>query len=171
VGKDWIVSLDGEAFPIKLKARHEGARIKFVGDGKIEVLTDWRPGQPLCIATINGKKIAVKVTPCDSGYCMRWRGAKITASVQSPRVAELSRHMLEKVAPDTSNLLLCPMPGLIVNIAVKEGEEVEEGQALATVEAMKMENILRAEKKGTIMLIHAIAGESLAVDEVILEFE
>ena len=78
--------------------------------------------------------------------------------------------MPEKIAPDTSKLLLCPMPGLVVSIAVAEGEEVEEGQPLATVEAMKMENILRAEKKATVAKINAAAGDSLAVDDVIMEF-
>jgi len=79
--------------------------------------------------------------------------------------------MPEKVAPDTSKMLLCPMPGLIVKINVEEGEEVQEGQALCTVEAMKMENILRAERKGTVSKINAAPGDSLAVDEVIMEFE
>jgi propionyl-CoA carboxylase alpha chain len=79
--------------------------------------------------------------------------------------------MPEKIAPDTSKLLLCPMPGLIVKVNVEVGDEVQEGQALCTVEAMKMENILRAEKKGTVAKINAAAGESLAVDEVIMEFE
>ena len=80
--------------------------------------------------------------------------------------------MPEKAAhPDTSNLLLCPMPGLLVSLAVAEGDEVREGQALATVEAMKMENVLRAERGGRIARIAAAKGDSLAVDEVILEFE
>ena len=79
--------------------------------------------------------------------------------------------MPEKVAPDTSKLLLCPMPGLVVKLDVAEGDEVQEGQALCTIEAMKMENILRAEKKGTVSKINAGAGDSLAVDDVIMEFE
>jgi propionyl-CoA carboxylase alpha chain len=79
--------------------------------------------------------------------------------------------MPEKVAPDTSKLLLCPMPGLVVKLNVEEGEEVEEGQALCTIEAMKMENILKAEKKGVVSKINASAGDSLAVDEIIMEFE
>jgi propionyl-CoA carboxylase alpha chain len=79
--------------------------------------------------------------------------------------------MLEKVAADTSKMLLCPMPGLIVRVDVAEGEEVQEGQALAVVEAMKMENILRAERKGVVSKINAAAGDSLQVDEVIMEFE
>ncbi len=91
--------------------------------------------------------------------------------VRSPRQAELAELMLEKVAPDTSKMLLCPMPGLIVRVDVAPGDTVEEGQALAVVEAMKMENILRAERKGTVSKVNASAGDSLAVDDVILEFE
>ncbi|WP_428982291.1 acetyl-CoA carboxylase biotin carboxyl carrier protein subunit [Oricola cellulosilytica] len=79
--------------------------------------------------------------------------------------------MPEKVAPDTSNLLLCPMPGLVVALHVKEGDEVQEGQALAMIEAMKMENVLRAEKAGTVASIPVEVGDSLAVDAVIMEFE
>jgi len=91
--------------------------------------------------------------------------------VRTPRQAELAGLMLEKVAPDTSKMLLCPMPGLIVKLDVAVGDEVQEGQALCTVEAMKMENILRAERKGVVSKINAEAGASLAVDDVILEFE
>jgi propionyl-CoA carboxylase alpha chain len=91
--------------------------------------------------------------------------------VRTPRQAELAGLMLEKVPADTSKYLLCPMPGLIVKINVAVGDEVQEGQALATVEAMKMENILRAEKKGVIKSVNATAGASLKVDEVIMEFE
>lgn len=91
--------------------------------------------------------------------------------VRTERQAELARMMPEKVAPDTSKLLLCPMPGLIVKVDVNVGDDVQEGQALCTVEAMKMENILRAEKKGVVAKVNAGAGDSLAVDDVILEFE
>jgi propionyl-CoA carboxylase alpha chain len=91
--------------------------------------------------------------------------------VRTPRHAELATLMPEKVAPDTSKLLLCPMPGLIVKVDVEVGDEVQEGQALCTVEAMKMENILRAEKKSKVTKINATAGDSLAVDDVIMEFE
>ncbi len=95
----------------------------------------------------------------------------VLARVRSPRVAELALLMPEKLPPDTSKLLLCPMPGVITGISVGEGDEVEAGQALATVEAMKMENILRAEKRGRVARVAAKPGDSLAVDEVILEFE
>jgi propionyl-CoA carboxylase alpha chain len=91
--------------------------------------------------------------------------------IRSPRHAELARLMPEKLPPDTSKMLLCPMPGLIVKIDVEIGQEVQEGQPLCTVEAMKMENILRAERKGIVSKINASPGDSLAVDEVIMEFE
>jgi propionyl-CoA carboxylase alpha chain len=95
----------------------------------------------------------------------------VVARVRSPRIAKLALLLPEKAPPDTSKLLLCPMPGVITAIAVGEGDRVEAGQALATVEAMKMENVLRAERRGVIKRVVASAGQSLAVDELILEFE
>ena len=91
--------------------------------------------------------------------------------MRTPLQAEMARMMPVKVPPDTSKLLLCPMPGLVVKLDVAVGDEVQEGQALCTIEAMKMENILRAEKQATVGKINAAEGDSLAVDEVILELE
>jgi propionyl-CoA carboxylase alpha chain len=105
------------------------------------------------------------------GFRMRLRGADLKVHVRTPRQHTLAGLMLEKAPPDTSKFLLCPMPGLIVKINVAEGEEVQEGQALATVEAMKMENILKAERRGVVKAVKASAGASLKVDDVILEFE
>ena len=105
------------------------------------------------------------------GFNIRFRGADLKVHVRSPRQAELAKLMPEKLPPDTSKMLLCPMPGLIVKVDVAVGDEVQEGQALCTVEAMKMENILRAEKKSVVTKINAGAGDSLAVDDVIMEFE
>ncbi len=171
VGTDWVVSLNGEDFALSMKAKNEGARVKFTNGEKMKVLTDWRPGQKLLKATINGEPIAVKVRAIPAGYELAYRGATIKAIVLSPRMAELNSLMPEKVAPDTSKQLLCPMPGLLVKILVEEGDEVQDGQALAVVEAMKMENTLRAERKSVVSKINAAAGDSLAVDEVIMEFE
>ena len=175
VGKDWIVSLSepevkGE-FALRMKAKNEGAKVKFEDGTKMKILTDWRPGQKLLHASVNGEKMAVKVSSTAGGYQLRYRGATIDARIMTPRIASLNALMLEKTPPDTSKQLLCPMPGLIVSIAVSEGDEVQEGQALATVEAMKMENILRAEKKSRVLKVNVQAGDSLAVDEVIMEFE
>jgi len=157
-----------------------GAEIENVGSGKLkfryhrekyEVKTDWRPGKSFASINVGNETLALKVDPTHTGYRIRWRGADMDVKLISKRQARYLKLMPEKIPPDTSKLLLCPMPGLVVSIAVEEGEEVQEGQALATVEAMKMENILRAEKKGRISKIVAAAGDSLAVDEVIMEFE
>ena len=102
---------------------------------------------------------------------MTTRGAAHDVRALTPRAAALAAYMIEKIPPDLSRFLLCPMPGLLVTLNVGEGDKVEAGQPLATVEAMKMENILRAEKSGIVKMVRATAGESLAVDAVILEFE
>jgi len=133
--------------------------------------TGWCPGQSLGLFTVAGEVIAAKVDLAGAAVRLRWRGMDVLARVRSPRVAEFALLMPEKLPPDTSKLLLCPMPGVITGISVGEGDEVEAGQALATVEAMKMENILRAEKRGRVVRVAAKPGDSLAVDEVILEFE
>ncbi|HEX9856882.1 MAG TPA: DUF2118 domain-containing protein, partial [Paracoccaceae bacterium] len=120
---------------------------------------------------VDGVPLVMKVGKIPSGFRLRLRGADLKCHVRTPRQAELAGHMLEKQAPDTSRFLLCPMPGLVVKVSVEVGDEVQEGQALATVEAMKMENILRAEKRGVVKKINANAGTSLRVDDVIMEFE
>ncbi|MGI9353985.1 MAG: acetyl-CoA carboxylase biotin carboxylase subunit [Rhizobiaceae bacterium] len=170
VGRDWVINLDNEIFRLRLKAKNEGAKITFEDGTRMKVLTAWRPGSELLHATVGGKTMAVKVASTAGGYSLRYRGATLDATVMSPRLAELDALMLKKEAADTSKQLLCPMPGLIVSISVSEGDEVQEGQALATIEAMKMENTLRAEKKSTVTRINVEAGDSLAVDEVIMEF-
>ena len=113
----------------------------------------------------------IQLVPTRSGYRMTTRGAKHDVRVLPAHVAQYARHMIEKVPPDLSKFLICPMPGLLVSLHVGEGDEVQPGQPLATVEAMKMENILRAEKTGTVKKVNAAQGDSLAVDEVILELE
>lgn len=115
--------------------------------------------------------MAVKVDLVGTGIRLRWRGIDVVARVRSPRVAELARLMPKKLPPDTSKMLLCPMPGVVTSITVKAGDTVEAGQSLAVVEAMKMENILRAEKRATVKRVAIAAGASLAVDELIMEFE
>ncbi len=121
--------------------------------------------------TVDGTPLVMKVGKISGGFRLRLRGADLKCHVRTPRQAELAKLMLEKLPPDTSKFLLCPMPGLIAKIMVAVGDEVQDGQALATVEAMKMENILKAERKGVVKAIRAAAGSSLKVDEVIMEFE
>ncbi len=172
VGKDWVVTLQGEEFRVKVKADLDGSTVKHKKGGPSHrVTSDWTPGDRLAALEINGEPLVLKVDKATSGFRLRTRGADMRVHVRTPRQAELAALMPEKQAADTSKLLLCPMPGLIVKLDVEVGQEVQEGQALCTVEAMKMENILRAEKKGVISKINAAAGDNLAVDDVIMEFE
>ena len=171
VGDDWVVTLQGQAFAVRIRADHEGSTVGFEDGSELRVESDWVPGQMLARLSVGKAELAVKVAKIPMGFRMRLRGADLKVHVQSPRQKELSGLMLEKLPPDTSKLLLCPMPGLIVKISVEEGQEVQEGQALATVEAMKMENILKAERRGVVKTIKATPGASLKVDEVIMEFE
>ncbi len=171
VGADWVVSLAGRDFPLTVLADREGASVRFADGALMRVESDWVPGEPLAVLEIDGIRVVAKVAPIPMGFRMRHRGADLAVKVRTPRQFELAAHMLEKLPPDTSKLLLCPMPGLVVSIAVAEGDEVQEGQALCSVEAMKMENVLRAERRSVVAKINAAPGDSLAVDAVIMEFE
>ncbi|WP_127115066.1 acetyl-CoA carboxylase biotin carboxylase subunit [Shimia sediminis] len=171
VGKKWVVTLQGEEFAVKVKADKKGSTVKFADGDKLRVTSNWTPGDQLATLKVGGEKLVLKVGKISGGFRIRSRGADLSVHVRTPRQAELAKLMPEKVAPDTSKLLLCPMPGLIVKVDVEVGDEVQEGQALCTVEAMKMENILRAEKTTVVTKINASAGDSLAVDDVIMEFE
>ena len=170
VGTDWVVRLQGEWYEAVIGADKEGATID-IGEDTIRVESDWTPGQSLARLDVDGTPLVLKVGKLPGGFRIRYRGADLPVHVFTPRQAKLAALMPEKVPADTSKMLLCPMPGLIVNVNVAEGDEVQEGQALCTVEAMKMENILRAEKKGVVTKINAAAGDSFAVDDVIMEFE
>ncbi|MEO1533633.1 MAG: biotin/lipoyl-containing protein, partial [Pseudomonadota bacterium] len=147
--------------------------------GQRDIDLIWSPGEVIAEASVSGplsrdskrRSMTVKVEERTEGFRIRYRGADLEVTVRSPRAAELAALMPEKEVADTSKMLLCPMPGVVVSLAVVEGEAVEEGQALCTVEAMKMENVLRAERKGTVKQINAEPGASLAVDDVIMEFE
>ncbi len=171
VGKDWVVTMDGTRFDLKVKADKDGATVKHSGGDKHRVSSDWVPGKSLAVLDVDGAPLVLKIDKITSGFRVRTRGADMRVHIRTPAQAELAALMIEKVAPDTSKLLLCPMPGLIVKVDVSVGDQVEEGQALCTVEAMKMENILRAERKGVVSKINASAGDNLAVDDVIMEFE
>ena len=172
VGTEWVVSLQGQDYPVTIEADHDGSTVTFDDGSALRVASDWTPGDSLAKIAIEGTDgLVLKVGKISGGFRIRSRGADLKVHVRTPRQAELAKLMPEKLPPDTSKLLLCPMPGLVVKINVEEGEEVQEGQALCTIEAMKMENILRAEKKGIVSKINAAPGASLAVDEVIMEFE
>ncbi len=170
VGADWVIRLQGQEYAVTIAADRDGATVRLNGS-EYRITSDWRPGQPLARLMVDGAALVMKVARIPGGYRLRLRGADLRAQVFAPRMAELAALMPEKLPPDTSKLLLCPMPGLVVSLNVAEGDAVFEGQALCTVEAMKMENILRAERNGTVAKINAAPGASLAVDDVIMEFE
>jgi propionyl-CoA carboxylase alpha chain len=171
VGEAWVVSLQGQDYEVTIAADREGSTVTFGDGAALRVSSDWTPGDQLAHLMVGGDPLVLKVGKVSGGFRIRSRGADIKVHVRTPRQAELAALMPEKLPPDTSKLLLCPMPGLIVKVNVSEGDEVQEGQALCTVEAMKMENILRAEKKAIVTKINAGPGDSLAVDDVIMEFE
>ena len=171
IGDDCVVTLQGQTLPVQISADRDGSDVTFDDGAVLRVESDWTPGQSLARLSVGGEQIALKVDKATHGFRVRFRGADMKVKVRSPRQAELAALMPEKLPPDTSKMLLCPMPGLIVKVDVEVGDVVQEGQALCTVEAMKMENILRAEKKAKVTKINAGAGDSLAVDDVIMEFE
>ncbi|MBC7740121.1 MAG: acetyl/propionyl-CoA carboxylase subunit alpha, partial [Candidatus Saccharibacteria bacterium] len=171
VGNVWVVEAQGAAFAVTIAADPAGSTVRFEDGTAMRVNSDWRPGQSLARLMVDGEVLVMKVGKIPMGFRLRLRGADLKCFVRTPRAAELARLMIEKLPPDTSRFLLCPMPGMLVRVSVAVGDEVQEGQTLATVEAMKMENILKAERRGVVKAVRAEAGESLKVDAVILEFE
>ncbi|MGN7294872.1 acetyl-CoA carboxylase biotin carboxylase subunit [Rhizobium sp. SAFR-030] len=171
VGTDWVVQLGEISHAVSLSGSGEAIVVAFEDGGRLTLASDWHPGARHAHVIAEGETLGVKIDLVGSAIRLRLRGMDVTARVRSPRVAELARLMPVKLPPDTSRLLLCPMPGVITSIAVTAGETVEAGQTLATVEAMKMENVLKAERRGVVKRVAATAGQSLAVDELILEFE
>ncbi|CAN7572396.1 acetyl-CoA carboxylase biotin carboxylase subunit [Neorhizobium tomejilense] len=171
IGKDWVVTLAGFEEAVTLETGPDGAGVRFGDGAQLSVASGWLPGQSHARFHVGGETMGVKVNLVGSAIRLRWRGMDVTARVRSPRVAELARLMPKKLPPDTSKMLLCPMPGVITSVSVKAGDAVEAGQTLATVEAMKMENVLKAERRGIVKHVAASQGQSLAVDELIMEFE
>ncbi|UZK70718.1 acetyl/propionyl/methylcrotonyl-CoA carboxylase subunit alpha [Sphingomonas sp. S1-29] len=139
-------------------------------ESPLDVVTGWKPGQRQFVATIDDEAITVGVKRTRTGWRLNAHGRTHVVRVMTVRAADLAAHMIEKVPPDLSKFLLCPMPGMLSALHVAEGDAVEAGQPLATVEAMKMENILRAERPGVVGKIHFAPGESMAVDAAILDF-
>ena len=171
VGDVWAVSVQGQSFALTVAADKAGSTVSFADGTSLRVESDWTPGQPLARLMVDAAPLVMKVGKIPSGFRLRLRGADVKAHVRTPRAAELALLMIDKLPPDTSRFLLCPMPGLVARIMVAVGDEVQEGQPLATVEAMKMENILKAERRGVVKKINATQGASLRVDDVIMEFE
>jgi propionyl-CoA carboxylase alpha chain len=159
---------------LEVKRENGTIEVRFPGNkekgARRHLQSDWKPGDALWTGTINSEPVAVQVRPVPNGFALAYRGVEAKAFVYTAREAGYARLMPPKKIADTGKQVLCPMPGLVVSIAVKEGQEVKAGETVAVVEAMKMENVLRAEIDGTVKKINAKPGDSLAVDAVILEF-
>jgi propionyl-CoA carboxylase alpha chain len=151
--------------------RTGGGWLVRVGETDFKICGVWNLGDPMFFGTVNDVDICAQVERNPVGYRLTHAGGQMDIRVLESHVAEHQRLMLKKLPPDTSKFLLSPMPGLLIRLAIEAGQEVNAGQELAVVEAMKMENILRAERDGVICEIHASTGDSLVVDQIILEFE
>jgi propionyl-CoA carboxylase alpha chain len=169
VASDWVVCIDSERHPVTVAAAAPRYAVTLAGNTHLVAL-DWRPGKAVFGALIDGRALTFQIDRDGIGFRLTHGGATTAVRMLSPRAAALLAHMPVKQAPDLSRFLLSPMPGLLVGLAVAEGQDIKAGEALATVEAMKMENVLRAERDGKVAKIRARIGDSLAVDEIILEF-
>ena len=170
VADEWAVVMNGETHLVNVTAADEGYRVEYDGNS-YQLISDWQLGQPLFRATINDEAVCFQVERSGLWLTLTYRGNVTRALVMSPRAAELHALMPEKVAADMSKFLLSPMPGLLVKLAVSEGQEVKAGEELVVIEAMKMENVLRATQDGVVAAVKAEVGQSLSVDQVIIEFE
>ncbi len=168
---DRVVCIGKDEHRVRIKPYTGGTLAVLDGGELIDIIGRWVPGQRLLTADVDGRRRLVQVRRVGRDWELQTRGATHRVQVLDPHVAELSKHMIEKVPPDLSRLLLAPMPGLLTRLDVAVGDKVEPGQPVAVMEAMKMENILRAPKAATVKATPAKAGDSLAVDQVIVEFE
>jgi propionyl-CoA carboxylase alpha chain len=168
---DWIVAVGHIKRPVKVSGDDDIA-VEMLDEGRTLVLTDidWRPGKPVFKATLDGKAFTVQAAPAAEGFDIRHRATKARVLVLTPRNAELHDKLPEKQAADTSKLVLSPMPGLVVSMDVITGQQVREGEVVCVLEAMKMQNIIRAERDGVVKAVNAKGGDPVAADEVLVEF-
>ena len=169
--RDWVVRIDRKDYPVSATPIDNGCRIDWAG-ASLRVNSDWAPGKRVFNGYVDGRPVTAQIVATGGGgYRISHAGAAVTLQVLTPRMADLADLMPIKEPPDLSKLIMSPMPGLLLRVVVKPGDEVQEGQEVAVVEAMKMENILRAERRGVVKSVNAAQGDSLAADQIIVEFE
>jgi propionyl-CoA carboxylase alpha chain len=168
---DGVVIENGDKRLVRV-TNGEALKVEFLGEGRTLTLSgiDWRPGRPVFRGVLDGRPFAAQVEPLPEGFRVRHRAASAKVLVLTPRTAELHERLPPKQAADTSKMVLSPMPGLVVTLDVAVGQLVRTGEAVAVIEAMKMQNIIRAERDGTVKAVNAKAGDSVAADEVLVEF-
>ena len=169
---DWVAVVGGQRRPIRVTAAPGGLTIELTVENRSLSLdgVDWRPGAPLFKGRLDGVAFSVTVATAAEGFDIRHRAARLKAMVLTPTSADLHERLPAKVAPDTSRLVVSPMPGLVISADAVQGDEVKEGQILFVIEAMKMQNILRAERDGVLKTVSVKAGDSVAADDVLAEF-
>ena len=170
VKNDWVVLMGDQQHPVHVDMAEGGYDVAYMGEC-YQVRSEWQFGQPLFKGTLNGAEICIQVERRDMVYRLFHWGSQADVMVLSPTVAELQKLMPEKAAADMSKYLLSPMPGLLTKLMVQLGQEVKAGEDLAVIEAMKMENVLRADHDAKVTKILAAPGDSLAVDQAIMEFD
>jgi len=170
VPDNWVVVMNNEYHPVSVISVQGGHDVGYNGR-TYAVRSKWEFGQAIFSGTINGEQVFIQVQREDQTYRLLHGGSQVDVSIVTPQVAELLKHMPVKAPPDLSKYLLSPMPGLLVSLAVKEGDVIDAGQELVVLEAMKMENTLLAERDGKVAKIHYEVGANLAVDDIILELE
>ncbi|MEM8616138.1 MAG: acetyl/propionyl/methylcrotonyl-CoA carboxylase subunit alpha [Pseudomonadota bacterium] len=169
IRRDWVVILGKDYHDVTLDLNPGQAEITLNGQTH-SLVTSWVPGQPLFEGVLDGQAFAVKLSERTEGLLVRHRGVREMAMVCTPKAAEMHKRLPEKEKPDLSKLIISPMPGLVVSVDVAVGDEVQEGQAVCIVEAMKMQNIIRAETNSTVTAVNVASGESVAADQVMIEF-
>ncbi|MGC0371350.1 MAG: hypothetical protein DGJ47_000036 [Rickettsiaceae bacterium] len=170
IGTRWIVSIDGKQYPVMIKAVEEGYNIRH-GVNRINIRSNWNIGNPLVTSVVNSQKVNVKIEKIPTKYCLTYSGITVESYVRSPRMSELEALMLNRDDSDDSNELIAPLSGQIIGIHVEEGQEVVPGQELVTLTAMKMENIITAEKAAKIAKILVKESDNVAGGDVIIEFD
>ncbi len=172
VRDEWIVIAGHDKRLVRLSNGGDAFNVKFLPDGTTLSLTDidWRPGNSTFRGALDGRSFTVAVKPAAEGFLIRHRATTLSVLVLTPRSAELHEMLPPKKAADTSKMILSPMPGLVVTLDVELGQSVRSGEQVAIVEAMKMQNIIRAERDGVVKAVGAKAGDSVAADEVLIEF-
>jgi propionyl-CoA carboxylase alpha chain len=169
--ENWVVLVGRKSVPVILQLNEGEAKITFEETGKTSTLvTGWKPGMLLVDGVLDGKSFALGFSDMAEGFVFKHLGVEAKVLVCTPSTAELHARLPEKQKPDTSKLIMSPMPGLVVSVAVKVGQEIKSGEAVCIVEAMKMQNIIRAEADGVVKAVNASAGASVAADEVLVEF-
>jgi len=167
--REWVVCSKKERWPVSLSLAPQGI-LANLGERTVVVQTDWQPGDRMCQVRVNDRTATLQVVGFGNHYVLSQTARVLDCRVLSPRAAELDRHMLERVAPDRSGQILSPMPGMVTQIRVQEGDEVRAGAAVVVIEAMKMENLLYAVRDGVIATVLVQPGEAVQADQVLLEF-